>query len=189
MPLEIPATIDAQLAGKSLRIAPLVFFDFLSGPQRYWIGKGDLATGGHTWQGLPVIVAIDFGRPSLNGSAETFSLGVSGVSDAFVIKVSLTQEELVGRACEVSLQFFDDNWGPLDSPFVVRAGRMLGIGYRAGGVKTRSVTVKCESRFTARGLAPLSYLSSQDQLKKFPGNVIFDDMSALEDKTIVWPVF
>lgn len=186
--ITLSATLQAELLKRVIRVSPLIKFDFLSGAQRYWLGKGNLVTGGFTWQGVPVLVEIDFGRASINGSAENFSLRVSGVSATFLSMVSGAQTEFIGRAIEIWLQFFDDAWQPLDPPFQVRGGRMLGATYTAT-LENRSVMLKCESKFTARGLPPLGYLSPNDMDARYPGNTSLNEMPTLQNKTAEWPYF
>lgn len=48
----LPATIRTALAGEVIRVAPLVFLDYASGPVRVWGGFGELLAGGQTWGGL-----------------------------------------------------------------------------------------------------------------------------------------
>lgn len=189
MALNLSGTIAAELAKKAIRLAPLLMFDFASGPARYWIGKGILTTGGFSWSGLPIIVSIDFGKLSVNGAAEQFSLNVSGVDATFLGKVQGVQSECIGRTLQIWFQFFDEHWQPLDPPFQVRSGRMLGLSYRAAGVGPRSITVQCESKFTARGMAPGQFLSDREMKARFPGNKSMWQMAILQNKLVKWPVF
>jgi hypothetical protein len=187
--ITLSATLQAELTKQAIRIGPLIKFDFLSGAQRYWLGPYDLVTGGFTWNGVPILVSLELGAPSINGSAENFTIGVSGVSTEFVSRVAGSQTEFIGRAIEIWMQFFNDTWQPLDPPFMVRGGRMLGATYSIRGPSERSVTIKCESRFTARGLPPLGYLSQNDQAARYPGNTSLAGIAALQDHTVQWPYF
>jgi hypothetical protein len=193
--IDLSATLEAELEKQAIRLSYLIKFDFLSGVQRYWLGQYPLVTGGFTWTsvptaGTPVLVALDLGAPSINGSAENFTINVSGVSSNWVSRVAGTQAEFIGRAVEVWLQFFDAAWQPLDSPFMIRSGRMLGASYSIKGpFDPASIVVKCESKFTARGLPPLGYLSPNDQKARFPGNTSLDEIPGLQDHTVQWPYF
>lgn len=185
--LDLTATQAAQVQGRSLRLPLFLFFDFLSGPKRYWIGERDITLNGFVWEGKPITIGIDFGNISVNGTAENFVLRLSGVDIVFLQKVEGEFSEFRNRTIELWFQFFDDNWKPLDTMFKVRTGRMLGVEY-ATTPNVRTFTLKCESKFTARGFPPLSHLSNAEQLRRFPGDLMLERIAALQNAVVQWPI-
>lgn len=185
--LDLSSTLRAELNKEVIRCGPLFAFYLHSETLRYWIGEWSLTTGGHTWSGVPVIVGIDFGRMSINGAAENFTVNVSGVSNEFFSRMRAEQSDIIGQRIEIWLQFFNAAWAPLDAPFMVRSGRMLGMDY-SRTLQERRFTLRCESKFTARGMPPLSFLSDHDMKVRFPGNRVLEAVGQLQNKTTRWPI-
>lgn len=188
MALDVSELIAAQMAGRTLRFSVLVHFDFLSGARRVWPGKGALVSGGYTWDGLDLpIVGVDVGKPSEAGAAEAFSIGLSGVDPGFRTRALASESEAIGRPIGLFLQFFGSDWQPMDAPISLRQGRMVGFQMAGVGVESRSITVRCEGRLTARGRPPLTYLSDSEQQARYPGDLGLQYVPSLQQQTVVWP--
>lgn len=188
MALDVSELVAAQMAGRTVRFSALVFFDFLSGARRVWPGKGPLVSGGYTWDGLDLpLVGIDVGKPSEGGAAEAFSIGLSGVDPEFRARALASEGEAIGRRIGIYLQFFGEDWQPLDGPISLRQGRMVGFQMAGTGVESRSIVVRCEGRLTARGRPPLTYLSDAEQQLRFPGDLGLQYVPSLQQQTVVWP--
>lgn len=188
MDIALPNALLLQLAGKVIRAAALLEFDFVSGLKRYWIGKGDLVAGGHTWTGVDTVLTLDLGQYSLNGSAEQFSLTLSGVSELFLQKVRDGAQDVLSRRLRVYIQTLDEDFQPTDEPFLVRTGRMRGMPHEATGVSSWSITLNCESIFAARGRAPATYLNTVEQQKRYGPNAKgLEYLPSLQNRTVTWP--
>lgn len=186
--LDVSEAVATQMAGRTVRMSVLVHMDFLSGPVRAWPGTGPIVSGGYTWQGVTArLVAIDPGTPSVDGAAEAFSVGVSGVDPSFLAKVVAAESEALGRRLSLYLQFFDEAWQPLDGPISLRRGRMAGFSFSGAGDATRSIVVRAEGRLVARGRPPLTYLSDAEQQTRYPGDRGCEFVPGLQDLTVVWP--
>ncbi|MBS9476244.1 hypothetical protein [Ancylobacter radicis] len=186
--LDLSSAIAAQVAGSKVRYNFLVYFDFLSGPRRVWNDIYPLTSGGHAWDGVgPAFVTLDPGTPSADGSAEPFSVGLSGVDPTFLARVRASESDAIGRAIAIYLQFFDEDWQPLDSPVQLRRGRMTGFSFSGAGDQPRSVTCRAEGSLVARGRATNLYLSSVEQRTRFPGDGGCDYIPNMREATVVWP--
>lgn len=186
--LDLSSTIAAQMAGRTVRMDLLVYFDFLSGPRRVWRNIYPLTSGGHTWDGVgPAFVTLDPGTPSADGAAEPFSVGLSGVDPSFLARVRASESDAIGRIIAIYLQFFGEDWQPLDSPVQLRRGRMTGFSFAGAGDQARSVTCRAEGSLVARGRAINLYLSSTEQKTRFPGDGGNDYIPNMREATTVWP--
>lgn len=186
--LDVSETVALQMAGRRPKVSVLVYADFLSGPQRMWPGIYPLTSGGHTWQGVDAqLVQIDPGTPSVDGGATPFSIGLSGVSQTAVARVKAGESEAIGRTLQIFLQFFDEDWQPLDGPISLRRGRMTGFAFSGAGPVNRSILVRAEGALVARGRPPLTYLSDAEQQARFPGDRGLEFVASLQSATVVFP--
>ena len=189
MALDLSQTLQALLNGQHLNLPLLFYFDFASGAKRYWLGPADIVLGGVTWIGKPIMVGVAWGNMSINGAAENFRLSVSGVDQDWLSKVSAEESECLGRSVQLFFQFFDDNWLPLDQPWLVRSGTMQSLRYDDSATQ-RGITVECESIFIARGYPPLTYLSDAEQQRRFPGDMGLSRILTIQGSSSVqWPTF
>lgn len=175
---DFSATIEAKLAGRVVNFAPLVLFDFRDGEFGAWCGQYPLLIGGHTYQAFGQfgsVTGLDKAA-TLDSSAMTFTL--SGVdSEMLGIAVSADRANYVNRLATVYMQWFDEDWQPLDEPYALKAGLMDDMqisraqtGSATGGVVwTRSIVVTAQNIFFGRGVAPFSLWTDRDQQKRYPG--------------------
>lgn len=188
MGISLPNALLLQLADKVIRSAALLDFDFVSGRKRYWVGKGDLVAGGYTWTGVDTILSLDLGQYSINGAAEQFSLSLAGVSEEFLQKVREGAGDVLGRRLRIYVQTLDEDFQPVDEPFLVRTGRMRGLPHEATGVSTWTITLECESIFAARGRPPATYLNTVEQQRRHGPNAKgLEYLPSLQNRTVTWP--
>lgn len=190
------ATINAYLAGRKVNMRPLALFDFRHGEEPLWGGEYPLTSGGKTWKGLGRIATMDGldQAATLESSAMTFQLsGVEpeGTDTAYLtIAASDDRAQYVRRLVTVSLQFFDDDWQPLDSPYAIKAGLMATMQMsrsRTGTGFQRTISVQANNIFYGRGVAPASFYTDRDQQKRYPGDLGLQFIPALQDKQIPVP--
>jgi len=185
--LTLTTTVQNYLQDKLVRIAFLIKFDFASGIKTYWPGIGDFTSGGYTWEGRKVILTIDPGAPSVDGAAEPFYIGVNGINEEYFAKVTGDENEWMNRRIGLYLQFFDDTWQPSDDPISIRQGRMTGMKMGGTGTSSSSLMVNCEGSLVARGHPPLTFLSVEEQQRRYPGDKSAEFLPILQDKTVYWP--
>lgn len=186
--LDLTATQAALAAGLHVNLPILFQFDFASGTKRYWLGPTDVELGGLTWTGRPIAVSVEFGTLSVNGTAENFRIGLSGLESGILAALEAERAEWIGRTCSLWFHFFSDNWQPLDSLVKLRTGVMLGMSYDTNPAQ-RTATLDCESKWIAQGYPPLAYLSLVEQQRRFPGDLGLNRITELQNKTIQWPTF
>lgn len=182
-------TAAAALAGRTVRVSQLVFLDFASEPQRLWLGHGQLVAGGFTWSGLGELGSISGIESPLGGTAPVTTLALSGVKPELVAAARDASAEVKGRAAIVYLQFFDEDWQPLDAPYAVMTGIMDRISVAAPDAETRTVSVTVEWLFTRRAIPPFGMLSDRDQKGLYPGDRGLEQMTAMQNKSTTWPSY
>lgn len=183
------ATVEAALAGRTVRRARLVLFDFASGPRRLFEGAGTLVTpDGFEWQGAGELGSIGDIESSRGGQAPMTEFILSGVDQANISAGLDASRESKGRDLSVLCQHYDEDWLPLDGPYETFGGTIDTLKIKASGPSTRTVTLNAEGIFTARGFAPFSYFSDRDQKRLHPGDRAAEYVASMASKSIQWPI-
>jgi hypothetical protein len=189
-----PQTIATALAGKVVRQALLVKFDFRSAPMRLWSGHGALATqDGLIWNGLGELGQIDGLEQAMNGTAPLTTFTLSGVSPEIVAMAKGEKSEFAQRLAVVYLQFFDEDWQTLDLPHPVNFCVMDTPEFDRPLVndplasQTRTITITAESLFARGARPPYGSYSDRDQQARFPGDRFCERLAELQNKTVIWP--
>jgi len=191
-----PQTIAAKLAGREIGASLLCFMDFKDTPRRWWMGLGDLAAGGHIWQGTGSMIQIDGLEQALGTAAPKTTFTLSGVDATVVSLARQASARVKDRPCQVYIQFFEIApggnqmpWAPLDAPYAVWSGIMDQMSYAAEGPSQRRVTLTAESIWTGRRRPAYGFWTDRDQNARFPGDRGLEQVVNLVQKTIRWPVF
>jgi hypothetical protein len=183
-----PDTINTVLARRTVVLDLLVRFDFLSGAMRLWQGFGTLHTNdGNNWEGIGRLGQISDLESAIGGTAPQAKFILSGV-DPTILADALDQEtEIYGRNCDVYMQFFNEDFTPLDNPYVIWSGLMDTLRITQT-VDTCQVEMTAETLFARRSKPPLGVLSDREQQQFFPGDNALTGIPALMSKTSIWPV-
>lgn len=196
MPHYFPNTIRAKLQGRVVRMAHLASFDFdaLSGfePAYLWNGSRAFVSGGHTWNGLRGLGQLDGLDEAVALQATTITATLSGVDSTLLnLAVSEERSHYVGRMLRVYLQFFDEDWQPLDNPFARAAGIMDGMEVArtqaADGATIRTISVTAPNIFSGRRVPPYGYFTDRDQQQRSPGDLGLQHIPELQNASIPVP--
>jgi hypothetical protein len=182
-------TKAAALAGSVVRASYLVYLDFATNARRLWLGHGLLSAGGYEWSGIGELASISGIESAIGGSAPQVTFGLSGVDPNLIGAALATSDEVKGRDAAIYLQFFDEAAQTLDNPYAVWLGVMDVMRVQADGPTTRRIELTAETLFTRRASPPWGYLSDRDQNRLFPGDRGLEEMAAMANKTVEWPVF
>lgn len=193
-----PETVKRYLAGGEIAAAWLCRFDFRDATKRAWLGFGDLEAGGHLWQGIGSVVAID-GIARASGTEAAGATFTLSTEDREIMTAAAgAADQVSGRRCSVAIQFFETAASAskdggvqvgacLDLPVVVWAGRMDQIVFAKDGPSLRTITLTAETLFANRNRPPYGLYTAGDQRARFPGDRGLDRIAALESKTVSWP--
>lgn len=193
------SAINAQLAGRDVRASVLVSVEFDSGTMRLWLGGAGMLTtpaggGTNTWAGIGTAVDIDELMGSVGDAVEPFDLTLSGVDGDVLSIVTAGVDESYDKLVVVYLQFFDEDWSPLDEPFPIAWGRTSNLVVSESGGNSqsgpvRSVRAPIEPILSGRFRPRHVHWSDRDQKIRFPGDKGCERMPVLTMQTIRWPDF
>lgn len=189
-----PETIQAHLAGRTVRASFLVLFDFVSRPMRVWTGAGKITSGGNDWWGLGSLASISGLEQAVNGEAPETTFVLSGINSEIVsVARDEFEAEAKDRLAKVLLQFHNDHDDqPLelfDAPYSIWAGRMQTARFELQGPSKRVITVNAESLFSLRSRPAFSQYTDADQQARFEGDKGFEFVPGLINKIVPWPDF
>lgn len=185
--VDLPSVVEASLAGRVVRVAPLVELEYASGTTRVWGGFGALSAGGQQWTGLGDLGSIGAIESPVGGNAPTVTLTLSGVKPELVSIVLDSQAEVKGRPATIYFQHFDESQQTLDDPIAVFFGTMDTIKISTATADTRVVELTLEWDFARRSISPFGYLSDTDQKALYPTDEGLEFVSAMQNKTVKWP--
>lgn len=190
--MDFSSAIAAQLAGRVVRVDALVEFQFASQTIRLWNGFGSLPTlDGKVWQGIAGLGQIDGLSQALNGVAPTQTFTVSGVDARFASLAREDRAEYYRQPVVTYLQFFDEDWQPLDNPSSIALRQMDTIQLKRSQVDdgfVYSVSITAETPFTTRRRPAYGYLTDRDQQQRFPGDLGLNQVAGIDGKPITWRV-
>lgn len=181
------STIETALAGREVRGAFLVRFDFASQSVWLWQGHGVLSAGGATWSGAGELGKIEGLESPLRGTSPVVTFTISGADPYLIAEALGNPAEYRDQPVTIFLQFFDADWAPLDSPYAVFVGVMDVLKVKTSGPGTRTIEVAAESLFTRRTFPTWDKLSDSSQQRLFPGDRALEFIPALEYQNVFWP--
>lgn len=189
--MTLSTTVAAAAAGRTVRVALLVEFDFADGVSRLHDGIGPVTTNdGRTFDGVGELGNVEGLEQALSGSAPQATFTLSGVSPAFIARAKDGADLVKGRIVSVMLQFMDvTTEAVLDTPVVVWTGIMNVMTYTATGPGQRSITVSAESPFSGRRRPAFALYTDRDQNARHPGDRGLEQVASLVNKTIRWPTY
>lgn len=189
------ATVDTMLSGREVHCTFGVWFDFLSGVERVWLGRGTFTDKqGNEWLGMGELASIEGVQMSPMLSTQPVTMTLNGLdttvlgASSFVDLVRTQATEIRGRRCAVYILFFDANFAPLDNPFLAELYIMDKASLTVDGESnTMTVTLEAEPLFAQKHIPTVSYVTDQDQRAAYPADKAFERVSLLNGKqTVVW---
>jgi hypothetical protein len=197
MATDFRQTIEAQAAGRVLRMARLYYMDFTSGPMWMWNGVGDLKTtsidpdGGlsitETWMGTGDLLSGSDVDAAAGFIASKMAITLSGLrsTEADFIRSALQSvAEYKGRRIIAKIQHLADDWQPLDHAYAIWAGVMDNLVVDRA-LTSRALTLNCETPFVTRSRPRNLYFTDLDQQARSPGDRGLRFISAAAEKQIV----
>lgn len=189
----LPGTLAALAAGRTVRAAELVFFDFLAEPMRYWRGAGPLRTpDGIVWEGTGGLGSISGLDLALGTAAPKGTFAIAGTDPRIIAVAGAQSSRVKGREVELYLQFFDEGWAPLDLPVSLWWGEMDRMTFTAaadGDTMSYTVSVAAEGAWTGRSRPAFGFWTDTDQQARAPGDRGLEQVPSLPGKTIRYPVY
>lgn len=204
MTFQFSAAAEAQLAGATVGVTPLVMMDFRDGPLGLWPGHGKLVAGGDTYWGISNLGRMSSVSSGPGGSVEELKLDLFATSP-MIAAMKSDAAQSAGREAVAKFQFFEvretDEAGnyvrfnTLDDPWEFFWGRMGPLTLdtqpvRAGDTRTRTLSTVVQNAFINRNRPVVSFFSHRDQLARTGGtDLIFIRAAQMASVRVRWPKF
>lgn len=182
-------TVQELLDGRNVQTAMGVWFDFTSGEDRIWLGRGTFtARDGTVWSGLGELASIDGIQSSAGLSTEPITMTLSGVDTEILDLTRAQASEIRGRRCGVYILMFNETGQPIDEPYLIDLYLMDKASFTVSGeTREMSITVTAEPLFSTKHVPKFSLMSDQDQQTRYPGDRIFERVALMSGRqTVVW---
>lgn len=193
--MKFPAAIAQMKATGKINVATLYTFEFASGIARMWSGIGDLVgIDAHTYAGCGDLVSVEGGGQQTGFVAPSMTLTLAGdsdlITDTLTQRIINSESEVYGRWFRMALQFFGEDWQPLDAPLYIYAGVMDRMEYTRDGVAgTRAIKLIVESPFVRRRTPRVMMWTDKDQKRRDPTDRLLEFLSGLQNATVTWPKY
>ena len=193
--MSVPVSVDA-LGAAELVVGVLVELDLPGGARRAWNGVQELTTNDQKVWG-PVgefgTVGSVEGGSAMESPGFQLGLALPGIdgatASAFAAAVAGAREmDVFGRWVTIWLQLFDrDTNAPSGLPIAVAAGVMVQVEDSWDGVSGASLRLSCEHVLTAALAGAGGWLTDSDQQARHPGDLAFELVGVIKDRTVRWP--
>lgn len=177
-------TTAADQAARAETYRPVVFIalDFSTGFVRVNSSPYALVTGGKTYQGVGKLGEITSVEEVAEVRGHTISMRLYGIPPDMV-GLSLT-DTYKFRAATVMLGFLDANHAVIADPVVIFSGLMETLTVSAG--EECHVTVQAVSRLRDWERPRRRNYTTEDQAIDYAGDLGFEYVAAMVDKTVAW---
>lgn len=189
MSLYFSSTVETMLGGHQVQSSLGVWFDFSSGAERVWLGKGSVTTNdGNTWLGMGNLANITGLQGSYMLSTDPVEMTLSGLDSQLMTSVRSQSTEIRGRKCGIYLLMFNGNWTPLDNPYLIELYLMDKASFTVDGdSRSMTVTLVAEPLFSQKHIPATAFMTDQDQQYKYSGDKIFERVPLMAGRqTVVW---
>lgn len=181
----MPELVQELAAGRSVAVARLFQFEFLSSTRRFWDGLREFNAGGQVWEGSADVISVSGLEYAENMSATQVTFSMSGTTPELIAAALTSETEVTGRPCSVFLQFLAGRSVPLDNPIAIWSGTMDTLSF-SGDVRSQSLTMTAETLFQERIRSPYGYMTDSDHQERWPGDKGMQFMPLLRNKTVTW---
>ena len=158
-------------------------------PVYVWSGVGDLDVPGDalapaaTYSGMGELIDIPAVKQLINGTADRYPFGVSGVSPAIQALATSEADEVNGAVVRIGslpLDRMNQIAGPVDWEFEGVADVVsIDNASDESGARVRSVSLSVAAGDTGRSRAELASFTDADQRQRSPDDAIFSHVAGI----------
>ena len=181
MSRDLPAGMQAEVAGKKIRPLVLIKFEFDSGSLRLWNGIRPLTFNAEVYTGSGNLLNISGVQETqvLKAAGVTFTL--SGI-DASAISIALT-EDYQGRPVTLWFGAMDADENIIDAPFQQFQGYLDVMTMEDDG-ETATISVTAENELLDLERPRVRRYTDKDQEMDYRGDRFFEFVEGLQEKEI-----
>jgi len=179
---DLPTGLGAATAAATLSPIFLVELQWPTGTVRAWTGYGDIAWGGNTYTGTGHLGTISEVKESRDGAANGVTLTLAGIPSA---NISLAlADDSQGQPGKVYFGVLSSSGTLAIDPYLIFDGVIDVCPIEDSG-DTCSISVQLEKELIDSRARGRRY-THEDQQIDYPGDLGFEYVAGLADKTITW---
>lgn len=182
MSRNLSSAVVNQITATELQPFLLFQGDFISGTVRAWSGIGELSWNGYTWTGTGSLLTISSVKESADTSANGVTVNLNGVPSALI---SLALQNCKQGAAGFVYLGFMSNGSVVTNPVMLFEGRLDIPAIEEMG-DTATVSISYESRLIDLERPRENRYTNEDQQREFAGDLGFEFVPALQDKSLTW---
>ena len=182
--MAINAVLKAALQNKHFgKIALLIELQLDSGTLRFTTNYEDIVHGGNTYTYLGAIGSISNVKESNDLTPADYEIVIGG-TDKTLISLFLNQS-IINRSCAAYWVVIDSNGLVIPGPVLLFRGLLQPPELSFGQAAVIRIPVRDILADWDRDIRTL--YSHEQQIREFPGDFCFVDISSSADKEIIWP--
>lgn len=175
--------MDAEIVKPLIRPVLFVELDFLSAPVNLWGGIGPIDWDGKEWTGAGDLLGIGEIEEATDGTATTVTGTLRGVPSD--LTGAIYQDEWQGRSAYAWLGMFDEAWGLVDDPVMIRQGTMDRLADADDG-QSATFALVIQTEALDQGNNRSWRLTNEIQQQFFPGDRALEYTVALQAVPLRW---
>lgn len=185
MPRSMVLATETALAASNVCWVLLYELYFPSGTVRFCSAMHDVAWDGNTFIGAGAVAAVEPVVESIAPSALARNIQFSGIDPAYLS--AILDDAYQGQTMREYLAILDEHWELIGDPILTFEGRMdepeVSLGAEA------SIQLSVENRMAGWDQPRLRRYNHADFTARNPGDMFFEYVEEMQDKTIVWGVY
>jgi hypothetical protein len=181
MSRNLTSAVVTEITGQSVQPFLLFQGSFATGTVRAWSGIGDLSWNGFTWVGTGNLLSVSNVEETAQTTANGVSVTLNGIPSE-LISLAL-QGCRQGADGKIYLGFLNN--GVVSNPILLFEGKLDVPVIQEDG-ESSSITISYESRLIDLERPRESRFTDEDQQRVYPGDLGFEFVAGLQDKSIVW---
>jgi hypothetical protein len=186
----MPRTADSALiTGLAAGVVRLVFlfegFFIASTPTRFWSGIGTLTWNGAAWTGAGELIGVGAASEGSEMKAQGITISLAGIPSELLALVFQNMRQ--GQRVNVYVGIMNDAGVLTATPAIYFSGR-VDVPSIADGGDTATISLAVENRFVDFEKSRSLFYTPQSQAIFYPGDLGFDQVTALQDDKIFWGI-
>lgn len=167
-----------------VRVIALYEGEFSGGTVRLWTGRGSLSWDGKSWDGAGQLLGFGSVEETNGVVASGTSVSLSGIPVGMMaLAISEAEQNAPGS---IWLGFMSEDWELLADPILLFSGLLDVPTIIEDGSDTCTVTISYESQLIDLQRAREWRYTHESQQALYPGDLGFEYVSAIQNKTIKW---
>lgn len=182
MSRDLSLAVINQITAAELQPFLLFQGEFTTGTVRAWSGIGDLSWNGFTWTGTGNLLTISSVQEAADISANGVTVNLNGVPSELI---SLALQSCKQGASGFVYLGFLNNGSVVADPVLLFEGRLDIPSIEEMG-DSATVSISYESRLIDLERQRETRYTNEDQQREFAGDLGFEFVPALQDKSLTW---